>query len=410
VVALALFGLSQSLILYSATGKQYSLDVLATLLIYIAAFRVGDLTSVRWIAVWTLVGAVTIWISFAAVFVFAGISATLIARGAILRRWRVVALHSLAAGTWLASFAALYFVSVVDLSHLERSLHSASAAGAPASGVPRTIAGAIRSDIGIGHLELGGHDLGTVVAGLAIVLAVIGLLALMREKPAAAALLSAPFLLTLIASKFGKYPLFPRTLLFFMPAFVVCIAHGAFSLGARLGYTRNVSIAVMAVVFAFISIPTLTHLAHPQHSSDLRPAMRFLADNQRSVDTLWIYHASQYGFRYYLECKCFGNVQEVRRGSLLWPLHPALGGPGQFAPTLSSAPPRFIVSRSGDESTAYRSELKGLRGRGRVWLLVSDANTDVRSTIFSFASRIGRQQRGRQQPAAVRLYDLRRKD
>lgn len=411
MLALALFAFSESLILYSATGKQYELDVLAAVAVYLVALNVIELTSFRWTTIWAIVGAISIWISFAAVFVIAGLGLGLIVRDAVLHRWRSVALHSFAAATWLSSFAAVYFVSVVDLSHLEKSLQSESAGGSPASSVPRTVAGAIRSDLGIGRLDLIGQDVGRVVASLAIVLIVVGLAAFVRDRrPTMAALLAAPFLVTLLASELGRYPLFPRTLLFLTPALVASIAYGAVSLVRFSGYVRIVGIVATGVVFVFVAMPTLKHVADPQQGSGLKPALQFLAEHQRKGDTLWVYSASQYGLRYYLECNCFGNRRQVRRGSVLWPLKPARGGPDQFARTLNSAPPRFLVSSSIGDSAAYKSELAALRGQGRVWLLVSDASTDFRSAIFSFADRIGVRQRLPRHPAALSLYDLSRRD
>jgi hypothetical protein len=176
------------------------------------------------------------------------------------------------------------------------------------------------------------------------------------------------------------------------------------------GYARIVGIAAIGVVLAVIALPTLKHVANPQQTSDLKPALRFLAEHERERDTLWIYQASQYGLRFYLECRCFGNARQVRRGNALWPIHPAHGGPDQFAPTLNSALPRFIVSRSLGNSTAYQSELMELRGRPRVWLLVSDASADFYSSIASFADRIGVRRRIPHHPPTLSLYDLTRRD
>jgi hypothetical protein len=406
LAALFVFALSGFLILYSATGKQYAIDVLATIVVYLVGLRVVDLRSLRWACLWAVVGAAAIWISFATVFVLAGLGTMLIVRAAFFQRWRSLALHAATGATWLASFIGLYFVSVIDLAHLESSIQSVSGRSGGGSSLFRTVAGAIRSDLGIGHLDIGGYDLGTAAAAVAIILMCVGLAALARDRPMIGALLAAPPVVTVIASELGKYPLFPRTLLFLTPTFCVCVAAGAFTLidGSRL--TRVTGIAALAAVVGFIAIPTAKHVAVPQETSDLKPALRFLTQHQRPNDAVWVYHASQYGLRYYVECQCFGTEDTVRRGLRLWPLRTAPGGPEQFAPALNSAPPRLIVSRSVGDSNEYQSELRALRGHDRVWILISDATADFRSTIFSFANGLGKQRDAPGHPDGLRLYDL----
>jgi hypothetical protein len=174
-----------------------------------------------------------------------------------------------------------------------------------------------------------------------------------------------------------------------------------------------VTVAGIGALAAFVALPGLRHIAAPQRASDIKPTLRFLAQHQQLGDTLWVYHASQYALRYYLECGCFGRPAVVQRGRRLWPLHPAEGGEDQFSPTLQSVPPRFIVSRSVRTSNAYRSELRNLLGRRRVWILVSDANTALRLPILTFLNRHGARLRAFRSAdadisAAAYLYDLRR--
>lgn len=415
IIALSLFGFSGALVFYSATGKPYAVDVLMTLALYILAGEVMHRPTPKWITIFAIGGAFAIWLSFAAVFVLAGIGSTLIIRSLALRRWREAAAHELAASTWLASFALLYVVSLTDLSHLERSLQSGhGVAGTDASGALQNLSGAIRSDLGIAHLGVGSYDLGRVVFILAALLAMVGFATLVREKPVVAALLAMPALFMLGASAFGKYPLFSRTLLFLVPSTIAFIACGAVRLSTTTRMLRSVGITATTLVLVFIALPTLGHIASPQRTSELKPALRFLAEHQRSADTLWVYHATQYALRYYLECKCFGEARFVHRGEILWPLHPAAGGAEQFSPALKSALPAFIVSRSVSYSTAYRSELTALQGRRRVWILISDADGSIRTPILTFLDHLGMgrkvfRSRNAETTAALYLYDLSRR-
>jgi hypothetical protein len=422
VLALVLFGLSGSLVLFSATGKPYIVDVLMTLALSILAVEVVHRPERRLMAIWLAFGAVVMWFSFPSVFVLAGIGSVLIIRGLVLRRWNLIALHSIVAGVWVASFAGLYLVSISDLGHLQESIGDApggiggvGAAEASGPGVLQKLAGAVRSGLGIAHVDVWGYDLGRAVFVIVGLLALIGLIALARDMPVVAALLIAPVVFALAAWELGKYPFFPRTLLFLIPAAIVLIVSGAVRLAAlRRRSARAGGIATVGIVVAFIALPGLKHLVQPQRTSELKSTLRFLATHQERTDTLWIYNASQYGLRYYLECECFGSARLVNRARTLWPLRPAGGGADQFSPTLKSVPPRFIVSRSMRLSTGYRSELGALLGRPRVWILISDAAMTLREPLLRFLDGHGTQlrvfrSRRTGTSAAAYLYDLRRK-
>lgn len=415
VLALALFVFSETLILYSATAKPYALDVLLTLILYIFALKVADDEGRLWIGIYAIIGAAAIWLSFAAVFILAGIGSTFVVRSALRHDWRVSGLHSLVGASWVGSFVALYFVSLRQVGHLQRSFERAFeftfSADEERPGLAQTLAGATRSNLGIGHLDVWNHDLGRAVAVLAIALAVVGLATLLREKPVVAALLATPALFTVLASALGKYPLFARTLLFLVPATVAFIAYGVLRLATAARPIRSSGLAAMALVLAFITIPTVRDIAEPQRTSELKRALRYLANHQRLGDTLWVDQVTQYGLRYYMECECFGTGRTVRRGLALWPLRPAPGGADQFSPALKSVPPRFIVSKAVGFSSRYRSELSALRGRDRVWVLISDAEARMRMPLLSFLDRLGTREAAfratsDETTAAVYLYDL----
>jgi hypothetical protein len=411
LLAVALFAFSQMLILFAATGKQYTLDVVATLVLYILALNVLNDRSARSIAILAIIGAAAVWISFASVFVLAGIGSTLIVRSALLHRWRDATLQLSASFCWLASFGALYVVSVNNLGHLQKSIEGTTGTDGGRIRVLQTLVGALRSDLGIAHLQATNYDLGRIVAVLAIALVLVGFVTALKEQLATAALVITPTLFMLCAFEFGKYPLFPRTLLFLTPVTIVLLVSGAMRLATATPASRITGIAAASLVCVFIVLPSLKGVAQPQRTAELKPVLRYLAEHQQMSDTLWVDQPTQYALRYYLECRCFGDARLVRRGDLLWPLRPAPGGVGQFSPALESVPPRFVVSRAVGFSTGYRSELRALQGRRRVWVLISDVQRQIRQPILSFAGTLGVRGTGLRASsseitAAVYLYDL----
>src|SRR5215472_4084050 len=78
LVALYFFVISSSLIYYSSMAKQYSTDVLVALLLYAAVSVLQPRVSFADAVLLGLAGAAGVWLSHPAIFVFAGICATLL--------------------------------------------------------------------------------------------------------------------------------------------------------------------------------------------------------------------------------------------------------------------------------------------------------------------------------------------
>jgi hypothetical protein len=413
LVATVLFALSSALIFYSAVGKPYTLDVLVALVLCMLAAGVRRTPCLRQILVWTLAGALAIWFSFPAVFVLAGLGTAFLLDAVVARRWKRAVPHLFASIVWLASFGVLYLVSVRKLHHLRHSVQGSSGDGSrPTPGELQTFAGALRSDVGISNVSLGGWDIGRTLFIAALVIAAFGLVVLARRRPVVAGGLALPFVFTLAAARAGQYPLFARTLLFLVPLFAALVGYGAVFILHRPGRLVQIgTLLVLGAIVASVAAPTARHVVAPERSSELRPALRYLATNQHVGDAVWVLDATQYGLRYYLECQCFGPAGVVRRARALWPLRPAAGGADQFAPTMMSVPPTFIVSKATGYSAQYRSELRSLKGRQRVWILISEADPTIRGPVLAFLDRVGVRQaayRSTASPtsAAVYLYNL----
>jgi hypothetical protein len=388
LIAVALFGSSTILLLYSATVKPYSLDVVVTLGLYLIATRLFSAPTRKWSLVLAAGGLIGTAMSFAAVFVVSGIGLTLIGRSALRRRWREATAYAVAPGIWGIWFAVLYVVSIKDLGHLRRSLSydRTNAVTNPVDTL-RTLSGAFRSLLGIGELDVAGVDLGRFAAVAGIALALAGVVALLRSDPFIACLLAAPIALTLLAWTLGLYPIYPRTLLFLAPLLIALIAHGAVRLFAGSGMAVLGGAALVIVAAAAI-IPGVRTAADPQELAHMRPAVHYLAAQQNGSDTVWVTRTGQFELRYYWQCGCFGPAPLVARGERLWKLEPGPGGPEQFAPALRSNA-RFVISQAETDAGAYRTELRTLRGRRRVWILVADAPATTRNSITAYLDRIG---------------------
>jgi hypothetical protein len=222
-------------------------------------------------------------------------------------------------------------------------------------------------------------------------------------------------MVALVASAFHKYPLVARTVLFAAPAAVIGMAAGVVVLMSVVRRPSTAALAVVATAMVALSlvIPAVRHLDSPRKREELRPVLRYLAHAERPGDVLYLYYPSQYAFRYYLSCRCFDQVVAGPRSRGLWPLTPFVGGSDQWAPALVSEPPSFRVAVfRGDEPSLYVSDFRSLKGRRRLWILISDVSYSDRARLLGELDDLGHRllafKPGQEEGAAgVYLYDLR---
>jgi hypothetical protein len=388
IVALALFAVSDPLLSYASTNKQYSVDVLVALALYTVAVAVRNRFRNRDIVLFALMGAVAASLSHPAAFVLAGIWAVLVSENVIVRRW-LNAAKLIAVGTaWLGCFAAAYLLTRSSVEQIQHSTGKSSLK--PNLAAFQTAGGIIRYILGIPNFAPG------IRAGItlaAVVLCIVGIASLIQTQPGLAALLLAPAPFVLVAVGLGLYPNFPRMFLFALPTLLLLIASGT-----RLVLSRQrprivgaaASLALVAI-FGITALQTLRHL-RPSVVTEPTRALADLVEHARSGDSLYVARVAQYDYRYYLECRCFADSGAVTKARARWPLHPTAGY-GQFDAALESAPPDFVAGSSVALSERdFEADFAPLVGRRRVWILFVNPDPDptVIRPITTFLRNNGR--------------------
>jgi Dolichyl-phosphate-mannose-protein mannosyltransferase len=412
LVALALFAISEPLITYASTNKQYSVDAAVTLGLYAMAIALPRPSGYRQVGILALGGVVAVWLSHPASFVLAAIGTVLIFDTVISRRWRDTALLGVALTTWLVSFLVAYEFtrsSVEQVRHsIAHSSPSSLAGGGGQPGLLQSYGGIARSLLGIPSLT---HGIRSVIALAAMLLALVGLATMLRARTRDAVLLALPAAIALIVSRLHLYPLYPRTFLFLVPALVILVALGAEVLNRRGRITALLASATLVVLFSTSMYAAVDHLRSSSESGTPQ-ALQYLVRKARPGDSIYLYLTSQYDYRYYVECGCFGTEGEAAKARSLWPLRPT-GGHAQFAPALQSTPRRVIAGKTTSPlARDYRGDLQPVAGRPRVWVLVIDPNPNDSAGLQTFlranAARKGSFIRSTAEPpASVFLYDFR---
>jgi hypothetical protein len=191
-----------------------------------------------------------------------------------------------------------------------------------------------------------------------------------------------PGLLAIIASGLHKYPLANRLWLFMIPGLLILVAAGMSALWTR---TRTawplVGVVFGGVLLAHPALYAAYHLTKPQQVEETRPLLRYIQQERRFGEALYLYYGSLAAARYYAE-----------RG-------------------LINLDDSVVGVSARDDLGAYVKSFDVLRAKGRVWLLFSHVNVErgldeeqlAVLTLDAMAKRLAER---RSPGATVYLYDF----
>lgn len=418
-LALAFFSLSPALILYSAESKQYSLDVLATLIaIWFGRIALGPLTW-RQAAVGAASGALLVGFSHASMITL--VACGLVAGIAAAARRDVPGLQRLGVigATWGLFVGAFFLLAWPKLSTL-RGFEKGEAYGIPfPPSQPGDTKILVEKLSKIAEFPFGAynHPWSLLIALSAAVLAGVGAVSLLRSDAWGAAVLLAPIAAVAGVLALSLYPYGLRFLLFLIPVILLLVVAGttacvrALKHGAPWRRLLAATAVAGAVYLAVIQIVSTTRLLAFDKGQDIRPVLERIRSEWRPGDTLYLQRSAQYPARYYAE---ISGVNRAPDGRTLWPVIPTYGF-SDSSPALKSAPPRLLVGAETDPSTFARA-VEGLRGEKRVWfvfgLVVKIVGPDIVGNLDSYLSVLDaaghRRATVRGGAALAVLYDLRR--
>jgi hypothetical protein len=335
LLALGAFALTDSLIYYSADAKQYSGDVVAALLLWLAAGRLARAPGPRATATFALASACAPWLSHAALFVAGGTGLVLAARSWRQRDHRGLALR---VAPLVLSSTVLY-LAVLRFQAGNRVLDQYWASGfAPL--LPTSIADLkwlVSAFFGLFTTPFGN---GAKLYGLTAFTMIVGLVALARRERTGFYLLLAPLLPLYLASGLHRYPCHGRLLTFLVPVVWLGVGAGVVHLWQLLlERDRWITWLLALMLWGHPLLNVLQLLQSPRHVQEFRPVAEHLRAHRRPGDVLYLSLASQNALRYYAELLGF-ELEPLQLGT--------------------------AVDFAGPE---LHRDLESLRGRGRVWFV-----------------------------------------
>jgi hypothetical protein len=369
--AAGMFALGAPFVFFSSQVKQYSSDILASVVVLAAAAwmrrRPGN---IRRSLTLGLVGAAAVLFSQPACFILAGIGASL-ALVYLLERPRPATGPLAVVGImWGVAFSVAIVLGLRAMSPTDRLYMHWYWAGGFWPVPPRSVSDLrwpfeqltyVFGAFGSGPRRTNG-GLSYPWSPLFAVMTLVGYVAFWKQRRDIALFLAVPALLTLAASAVQLYPFTGRVMTFLEPGFVLAAAAGArYVLGiwpARLEALTPALLAVLAGSPIYAAVRALP----PERVEHMRPVVAAVSTQRQPDDAVYVYYGAGQATLYY--APMFGlarNALTVGRCSM--------------------ANPR-----------AYLRDVDQFRGRPRVWILATHLirNTGELQAITDYLDAIGR--------------------
>jgi hypothetical protein len=288
IVVLGLFAISTQPIYYSSELKQYSSDVLITLLLLLAAPRCLK-NEAKWCSFATLgmVGVLAIWMSHPSVFTASGIGLaigmTLIQHRESRRLFWLLGVGLL----WTVNVTLLYYVSLRYLASNSALIDYWKGSFAP---LPPW------GNFGWYYSALAGilnNPTGLPITAITAGLLTLGICSLAVRRWQFAVILIAPVMLALTASALRKYPFGGRLSLFMVPVVLLVVAEGverSRMLLVKVSRPGAVLAASGLCIYLMHSpgLAAYNNLRSPFRGEDIKAVMSYLRQNRLNGDLIYV--------------------------------------------------------------------------------------------------------------------------
>ena len=347
-IAILLFATLSPIVYYSTEVKQYSTDILITLLFcYLLAPNDQNKLTKTQIIVTSILVAISLWLSHPAIFVLAAMILVNIVDFLLNKNLNLLKQKVIIYVSGLLSFGVFYFGFLNQANDNQNLLASW---GDAFPNHPLNIIWYLDAFGKFFYKPLG-FEAGLDVIG--IILFVLGCFSYFHKNKIILATLLFPLLTTFAGAGLKLYPFRSRVVLFLAPLFIIAIAEGINWL-SYLQLNRKIAILLACLITITITYPVVESsrfVVKPRQKEEIKLVIEYIQEREQPQDILYIYQRGIYQFLYYAEK--YGYQ------------------PGDYILGIEDLDQYDGHKLSEAEWQRYKQDLDNLRGNARVWLLFS---------------------------------------
>ena len=356
VIAILLFSTLSSIVYYSTEVKQYSTDILISLLLcyLLAPYGRKELTTCQTIIKSILV-VIFLWLSHPAIFILAAMGLVELANLILNKNTDQFKQKTIIFASGLLSFSILYF-GFLNQANDNQNLFNSWGDAFPNH--PLNIIWYLDAfgkffykPLGFEYYKIFGFVIN--LDAIAIALFLLGCFSYFHKNKIIFCTLLFPLLTTFAGAALQLYPFRNRVVLFLAPFFIIAIAEGINWIFKRKLH-RIIAIFLACLITLTIAYPVVessTTYVKPQQKEEIKEVINYIQQREQPQDILYIYQRGIYQFLYYAEK--YGYQ------------------PGDYILGVEDLDIYDGSKFSEAELQRYKNDLDKLRGNPRVWLLFS---------------------------------------
>ncbi|SFQ51931.1 glycosyltransferase family 39 protein [Hymenobacter arizonensis] len=370
VLAVGMLALAYPAIYHAVEAKQYSAELLGTIVALYLYTKFKDRQSWGAMVAWGVLGGLLPWFSFPSIFVLAGIGAGVFLRAALQRDWKRAAQYLVPGALWVLSFGLvfLFFVSKYKdsgwLTYFFKIKYEGYLPLQPVAAAKWAVVKAYeflahpmgvllqvdnsRTYFGLKHvLKMGWLYLPLIVAGAYF---------FFQRSKEYFLILFLPLAIALLASAASQYPFYQRFTLFLAPAVMLALALGAQELARRFVPSPRVAYVLLALVL----LPSLANSSRQVLDPDTfynreyyRETVFFVNDRYQEGDAVYVYWNMRQAYDYYRDA--YNLKYPATRASLA----------------------KNTATSQADYLRQLQPEFAAFQGKKRLWFIYDSNNRDA---------------------------------
>lgn len=368
-LALFLFSTCVALIHYSAEGKPYAGDVFFSLLLLYFSIKTFK-KSINWgnIILFGITGAIAIWCAYSSVFVLAGIGTGIIYKFFKDKTPKQILKYLPAFILWGLSFIGFYSHALLKAINEKLVIDVFGQFYVPTPFSLKSLLWILNMTwLQIKYMPLSYEVL---------IFLFLGLFLMFKKDRVKFIILFLPYIFCLVASFLQQYPFWQRAILFLISGIIIFISLGFEELYdfiakkfSKIIYVKALLLLILVFIILVPTIASVYNINHPRLNQDVKPAMKFLSENVKPGDTIYIHKHLMYALKYYGPRYGFIAPKDLEPPLKTW------GIQREFKENDST----IILGHSDGadiEKEKYFGEIKNdlekLKGTKRVWLFLTD--------------------------------------